>query len=277
MKHPTNAVTSDPPPITAPAPAVPRPEVILVHKQPRHVTSVGLWSAPVLAVQSLYLRMRRSLQPDARRLDEGVVPGPGSPPFRLAVVGESTAVGVSVEGSSGGIAEAIATQLRDQLGRQVEWTVRRAHGSTVQFLRHHIIPQVADDHDLVVLLAGVSDAIGGQSLKDWGIDISAAIQDLAVRNRHVLVAGLPRLEDFPQLPSPLSEFLDRRARDMDAETRRIAAHSDNVTFSSSRHMAPLTPEMFARDGMHLTSAGYAAWAATLVATYFSAPRTVAQF
>ena len=218
-----------------------------MHTRSRDMTTVSLWKAPLLAAQSVWLRARRPLAPKPHAQDHGTVPGPGRPAFRLAVLGESTAVGASTPHHTG-IAEALAAELRDKLGRQVDWTVRRPHGSTVRFIRHHMIPQAANDHDLVVLMAGTSDAIGGESLHDWSIDMAAAIQDLAVRNRHVLVGGIPGLRDYPHLPHPLAEFLDRRAREMDAETARIVAGCDNVTFASSRGICPLEREMFAGTG-----------------------------
>lgn len=242
-----------------------------MHMRTRDPHTVRLWQAPVIAAQALWLRNRRPVLSCAGGLDHGVIPGPGRPSFRLAIVGESTAAGVGVSGHDDGIAGALARRVRDALGREVAWTARGAQGSTVRLTRHHVIPQLDNDYHLVVLLAGVSDVINGETLADWSIDIAAAVEDLAVRNRHVLVAGMPPLRDFPQLPSPLAEFLDRRGQEMDVVTARIASGRDNVTFASSRPPKPLDPTLFAADGMHMTAAGYAGWADALLAEYLASP------
>ncbi|MDO5499718.1 MAG: SGNH/GDSL hydrolase family protein [Propionibacteriaceae bacterium] len=188
------------------------------------------------------------------------MPGGGQPIFRLAVVGDSTAAGVGVDRHDQGVAGIFARTMAERLQRDVEWSANGAVHATLRKIRDQVIPSLPEDLDLVVLLAGVADALYGESLEDWSIDIAAAIEDLAVRHRHVIVAGMPPLKDFPVLPRALAAFLDERGREMDAETARVCAGRGNVTFASSRGPYRIRRELFASDGLHLSEAGYVAWA-----------------
>lgn len=213
-------------------------------------------------------------------------PGPeGEPrPLRLLVVGESTAAGVGVTSHDQGLAGQLATLLADQHQRAVDWAVVGQTGATLRRIRHRLlplVPQVPGDYDLVVLLAGVNDVLGGTAPQSWAADLSAVLDGLGTRlapEGRLVVAGVPPFIHFPSLPNLLAAYLDTRGRRLDVATRAVLAGyveqpappgEDRYSFASARDLMPTggspAPGWFAADGFHPGPVGYAEWARGLAA------------
>ncbi|WP_425309223.1 SGNH/GDSL hydrolase family protein [Ammonicoccus fulvus] len=195
-----------------------------------------------------------------------MVEAPGSPEFKLALVGDSAAAGIGVSTHSLGLGGSLARELAVSTGRRVEWRVFAQSIANVQRIRQRLIPQLPVDHDLVVLIAGMTDALAATPIDEWSIDIGAAIADLAVRHRCLLVVGTPPFAQMPCLPSPLREALDERGRAMDAVTAEFCAGRPGVVFSSGRTLPDETDGFFAVDGFHPSARAYARWARSLART-----------
>lgn len=224
---------------------------------------MNLWTNTLVTAQTMWVRSASLFLPPAAGASEGVVEAPGSPEFKLALVGDSAAAGIGVSTHSLGLAGSLGRELAVTTGRRVEWRVFAQSIANVQRIRQRLIPQVPVDHDLVVLVAGMTDALAPTPLDEWSIDIAAAIEDLAVRHRCLLVAGTPPFARMPCLPSPLRETLDQRGRAMDAVTAEVCASRPGVVFSSSRTLPDGSDGFFAVDGFHPSARAYAQWARTL--------------
>lgn len=226
---------------------------------------MNLWTNTLVAAQTMWVRSASLFLPPPGGPSHGVVEAPGSPEFRLALVGDSAAAGIGVSTHALGLAGSLGRELAVSTGRRVEWRVFAQSTATVQRIRQRLIPQLPVDHDLVVLVAGSTDALQATPLEEWSIDIAAAIEDLAVRHRRVLVAGAPPFADLPCLPSPLAETLDRRALAMDEITAAVCEARPGVVFASSRTVPDETEGLFAVDGFHPSARAYARWARSLAA------------
>lgn len=226
---------------------------------------MSFWTNALVTGQSMWLRSAALFLPPASGPNHGVVDAPGSPAFRLAVVGDSPAAGIGVATHAQGIGGCLARELATTLERRVEWCVHGLATASVQRIRLRLIPRIPVDQDLVVLVAGISDALADTAMDDWSIDIAAAIEDLAVRHRRVLVVGAPPFAQFPCLPSPLSEVLEQRAIAMDEITSAVCEGRPGVTFASSRPMPSETDGLFAVDGFHPSGPAYASWAHRMAA------------
>lgn len=225
---------------------------------------MNLVTNTIVAAQSLWIRSATLFLPAAAGPNHGVVEAVGSPAFRLAVVGDSSAAGIGVSRHALGIAGGMARELAVSTGRRIEWLTLGRPSATLQRIRQYLIPELPVDQDLAVLVAGTSDALADRPLDEWSIDIGAAIEDLAVRHRRVLVAGLPPFAEFPCLPQPLAETLDERASAMDEVTSRVCESRHGVVFAPSRPFFPAeTDGLFAVDGFHPSARAYAQWARLL--------------
>lgn len=229
----------------------------------------GFWRATMAASQLWWLRTALAFHPSAAGPTVGAVDARGLPAYRIAIVGESSAAGVGVASHADGIPGSLARALARSLQRRVEWSVYARPRVSLRRVRQRLIPRVEPGQDLVVLMVGVTEALSATPLEDWSIDAAATIEDLAVRNRRVLVTGIPPFGCFPCVPSPLAEDLDARALAMDAVTEEICLNRPGVTFVPGRgHQisGPVTTDqLFADDGFHASRTAYERWGGMLAA------------
>lgn len=222
-----------------------------------------LFQAPLIAVQSLWVRSMAPCLPAAVGPNDGSVPAPGHPSYRLGVVGESTAASVGAESHEQGIPGALARFVSARTQRRVEWVVFGARNATIRRVREQLVPQLPSDLDLVVLLTGLNDALARVALETWSTDVAATIEDLAVRNRHVVVSGIPPVRGCRSLPEPLVGYLDERAGLMDGITRQICEDRADVTFAANRKLFEAHPDVMFSEGLNPSKQGYELWANSL--------------
>lgn len=219
---------------------------------------------PLIAMQSLFLGPMAPARPVPAGPNTGSVSAPGQPAFRLGVVGESTAASLGVPSHEKGISGVLARALAAGTQRRVDWVAFGSRRATIRRIREELVPQLPADCDLVVLLTGLNDVRSHVSVENWRYDVAATIEDLIVRNRRVLVSGIPPLSTFPALPHPLADYLDERACAMDAVTREVCAARDGVTFAPNRDTFEAHPEcLFAEGEHHSHERCYELWARSL--------------
>lgn len=223
-----------------------------------------LLKTPLIAAQSLWIRSMSPLLPAAGGPNHGSVDAPGHPPYRLGVVGESAAASVGAETHEQGIPGVLARSLAAGTQRRVEWVVFGSRSATITRVRQKLVPLLPADLDLVVLLTGFNDALANVKLEDWSIDIAATIEDLAVRNRHVVVSGIPPPASFPALPQPMAEHVDELSELMDEITQMACADRPGVTFAPNRALFDAHPDvMLAPESINPTPEGYELWATSM--------------
>lgn len=222
-------------------------------------------AAPVLVAQALHVRRVTPRLPGAAGPVDGFVAGRGEP-FRLAVLGESTADGVGAathdEALAGQLARALA---RD--GRAVSWQVVGRTGANAGTVRDELAPLVRPA-DLVLVALGVNDTTELHTATRYRRDLLSLVVTLRRRlgQVDVVLAGVPPMGRFPGLPRPLRDVLAARSAALDTAAAELAR------LPRVLH-APMRPTLlddttFAEDRFHPGPIGYARWAGELADTYF---------
>ncbi len=233
---------------------------------------------PVLAAQGARLMRRVPDVPEAQGARHGVVGAgsaagslsdPASAPFRLLVIGESTAVGVGAPTQRLGLAGQLALALQRRSGRDVQWRVVGRSGFTAAQVRHQLLATLTpraprDAVDLAVVVLGVNDTRGLTRPRQWRQHVQAIVRGVQAQThaRSVLFTGVPRMGDFLGLPWPLRDVLDARSRMLDAALGAAVAELagvDHVPFT-----VRIPPELFCHDGFHPAPEGYRLWAEFLL-------------
>jgi lysophospholipase L1-like esterase len=213
---------------------------------------------PVAAAQGLWLRSTIKVAPPAPGPTRGRAGTTSRPALRIAVVGESTAAGCGVDSHDEGFAGSLARELTARTHRPVDWQVAGQLGATARRIRHRLLPQVDEDLDAAVLLAGGNDVMSRRTPEEWQDDLTAIVDDLTGRAGHVVVAGTPPFALFPAMPATLGRYLSERAAALDEVARRVCASRPCATWVTMPGIPG--PDFFARDRFHLSAVGYRHWA-----------------
>ena len=198
------------------------------------------------------------LAPPATGPTSGTVGAAAGAALRIAVVGDSTAAGSGVERHHEGCTGCLAHEVNLRTGRPVQWQVVGQFGATARRIRHRLLPQLGEDLDVAVLLAGGNDVMNGRSPDQWREDLAAIVEDLAERAAHVLITGMPPFAHFPSLPPELSRAWSGRAATFDDVSRQICA-THPVAMWVTMPGVP-SSDFFASDRFHPSAAGYRRWA-----------------
>lgn len=221
---------------------------------------------PLIAAQGLWLRRRAYRAPVAAGEPQGTA-GEG-PAFRLLALGDSITVGVGLAQLSESLPAQLAVSLSERLGRRVHWQTGGCNGATTRSLPGQIAAHDAalGQADLLLLSIGVNDATGLRPRRAVAADLGCALA--AIRQRSpglpIVLAGLPPLEAFPVLPSPLRQLLGLRSRQIDSLLASLSLAHPGVIHVPM----PLAPQPgeFAADGFHPNAAACSRWAAALAET-----------
>lgn len=219
--------------------------------------------APLLFPQSRVVLSHLPVLPEATGDWSGSVPGrSGEAPLRLLVLGDSTAAGVGVEQLSDGVGGTLATRIAERAGRGVEWTVLARSGATTGEIRRFLLSTaMRREFDIIFVTTGVNDVMQLRTKHAFTTDLGMILEGLeqSSPNAAVLLAGIPRMENFASLPDPLGTILGARAYRLNAGAHHVLGHHPEVV-----HVPPWpirTPGFFARDDFHPSAVGYRAWAA----------------
>ncbi|MFO0734570.1 MAG: SGNH/GDSL hydrolase family protein [Labilithrix sp.] len=218
---------------------------------------------PFAALQGALVRRRTPLLPEAAGDRTGLVDGGPGAALHLAIVGESTAVGVGVEQQRDGLAVGLARAIARVEGRSVAFQIVGESGAPARRVRQLLVA-LRPPIDVVVVVLGVNDVLELTRGSRWSTEIDLLVHDLAAREaREIVFTGVPPLGSIRSLPEPMRSILGARAAYLDALLRRACArtgaHHGDVTF-------PAREELLSRDGFHPSAEGYSFWAEALVAS-----------
>ncbi|WP_309103676.1 SGNH/GDSL hydrolase family protein [Microbacterium sp.] len=214
----------------------------------------------VALAQGMWVRRRIELLPAAAGPMTGIEgSGLASRALEIGILGESTAAGCGVAAHREGFAGALARSLSATAAAPVRWQVVGRHGATASRIRHRLLPRLDGAFDLVVVLAGANDVLSRRSDEEWRDDLTAIVEDLRERSRHVVVAGTPPFATFPTLPRTLGRYLAARGAELDEVSRQICDATPGARFAET-DAGLVDASFFATDGFHPGAHGYERWA-----------------
>lgn len=236
------------------------------------------WSTlPLLLPQALWVRRRTPRFAAPAGAEYGRVEAPGSPDasrapgdatptpaLRLVGLGDSIIAGVGATVAADCLTAQLAREVSVRRGVAVDWhNIGRIGATTTRVLRDLAQRLPAQPADLVLVSVGVNDVTSLRRRSGWAQELRALADLLAAHSPRAttLFLGLPPMQRFPSLPTPLRNSLGMRARLFD-ETL-AATLSGHPT---ARHLPlPLeaSPAMFSGDGFHPSPAAYALIAGAL--------------
>ncbi len=222
---------------------------------------------PVLLAQGRRVRAHALRLPEANGERRGVA-GRGTVSLRVLIVGDSSAAGVGVATQDEALAGQLAHTLAERSGAAVGWQLVASSGHTVQDACEALRASELEPADLLVTAVGVNDVVGQTKTARFlrSLDELHALAVERAGITHAWHCGVPKMGEFPLLPSPLRWVLGRDAAHLDrALARHLAGNSKRL------HLPlPSTPQVtesdsglpegwMARDGFHPGPLGYRNW------------------
>jgi len=174
---------------------------------------------PVAAAQGMWMRSTIKMAPPTA----GPTGGTACPPLRIAVLGESTAAGCGAGRPDDAITGCLARDINARTQWPVHWQEIGQFGATARRIRYWLLPQLAEDLHVAVLLAGGSDVMSRRSPDHWRDNLSVIVDGLTGRADHVVVARIPPFALFSSVPATLGRYLSERAAALDDISRQICA------------------------------------------------------
>ncbi len=186
-------------------------------------------------------------------------------PFSLAMLGESTAVGVGVERQEEGLGFYLAHALSKKMDRAVELQIVGKNGVTLEQIRRSFVDQIAFPVDAVVVILGVNDTTGLTRGSKWASGIASLTHELEARGAGaVLFSPVPPLGRFPSLPRAVRSMLGPRVDYLDAILEDVCGKEGAHYLAAE---LPDAPGVMSHDGFHPSAKGYALWAEALTAAW----------
>lgn len=225
----------------------------LVHR----LALVGL--GPLIILQGAYTRIVTPRLPEPQGERRGRA-GAG-PVLRLLIAGDSGAAGVGVIHQRA----ALSGQLVAALGPSFDlrWELIATSGFTTWNLLRRLEQEPSRTFDVAVISLGVNDVTTAVRVKTW-LDQQVTLVKLLVQRfgvKHIILSGLPPMDQMEALPQPLRWLLALRARRFDT------ARSLALTATLNCEVLPLAisahPDALASDGFHPGWETYRCWAAAL--------------
>ena len=204
--------------------------------------------SPLLVAQALATRRRAPILPEADGPRRGAV-GQGEP-FRLLIVGDSSAAGVGVRMQGQALAGHLTRTLAAGARREVRWQLLARSGITTAQALELVQAEPPDVADVAVAVLGVNDVID-QVPSQRAVAQRAALADWLLAHaqvRHVVFAPLPPMHRFPLLPRPLRWIMGSDARRHDDAMARWAATRADVSHVPIAF--ELGAQQMAADGFH---------------------------
>jgi len=220
-------------------------------------------SLPFVLPQALWTRAR------ARRFSAPKGPLSGfvgnEARLRIVGIGDSIIAGVGAASPQQTLTGQLAQCWSSETTQGVEWHALGRIGATTEGIGRMAAQLPSDDRVAIVLFsAGVNDITALIGARAWLNAVDRLIDGL--REKHpsatIVMLGVPPLDAFPALPTPLRQVLGFRARYFDQRIREhLAARERCLYLPIERQPAA---EEFAADGFHPSARSYAALAAQIV-------------
>ncbi len=216
---------------------------------------------PVMLIQGWWVRRNTPVLPEPVIHKKGQV-GTG-PPFRLLLVGDSSAAGVGAPCAEQSLLGELLALLRKD--HQVTYHMLAETGKTTAEILMDLVDEPAEHHDLVVTALGVNDVTSQVPLNKWSEQQKALINTINSKfsPNQLIMSGLPPVREFPALPWPLNAYMGAYADQLNKMLVQITTAHEGVEFLSLRGYPDEAKA--ATDGFHPGPTVYRLWAQNIVA------------
>jgi lysophospholipase L1-like esterase len=231
--------------------------------KPIYFFALKLLLGPILLWQGKRAREQALRLPDALGERSGMVSATGEKtPFRILVVGDSSAAGVGVGQQSQALACLTASALSKQLQRPVAWQVIAQSGVNTMQALALIGQSVVKTADVVVFSLGVNDVTTQVKAAAYIENTAALWQTVQGKTgaQSAVFCGLPPVHRFPALPQPLRFYLGQRAYWLDAALQAWISKQGQLYCANEKTMNHASVGDMASDGYHPGPRIYAIWA-----------------
>ena len=191
----------------------------------------------------------------AERLPREYAVGDGEP-LRMAVLGDSTAVGVG----AGSLEATLGYRVAKDRQARVTITNLGVSGVTLLDVVRDQLPNLTPGTTLVLVSASANDATHGTSRLALGNALEALLEGFRSRGvQAVVVTTTPNFRTTPALPWVVNRLFERRASALTKAIREGAARHPEVCIADLNQEGTLSEDQYAADGFHPNAAGYAVW------------------
>lgn len=240
------------------------------------MTSAALGGLVLVVAEAVAARMRRYAVPSLGLAVRATVGVPGTPPLRLVLLGDATALGVGVAS----VEETIGGQLAELLAagrRRVDLSSVAVAGSRSPDLA----PQVArallgSRPDVAVILIGAGDATSLRRPGEAAAHLAAAVRRLRDARVEVVVGTCPDLGAARAYAPPLRQvvgWLGRRVARAQAPAAHVAGADVVDLATEAGPVFRADPGAMCFDGFHPSADGYRVWAHALYPAVAAAARS----
>lgn len=238
------------------------------------VATGAVGTAALLAVEALLARNRQYAQPHFDMAIRATVGPADSPPLRLVLLGDSSALGVGVDRLDDTVGGHLARLLAGE-DRPNGQGARRVHLSSVGVSGSRSVDlatQVArallgQRPDIAVILIGANDVTGGRRPAESAVHLAAAVRRLRDADVEVVVGTCPDLGAARAFAPPLRQVIGWLGR----RTARAQAGAVLTAGGTVVDLATETGPVFradagtlCHDGYHPSADGYRVWAHALL-------------
>jgi lysophospholipase L1-like esterase len=187
------------------------------------------------------------------------------PHHRIIGVGDSIVAGVGTYSPDHTITAQLAMCWQLETGCATEWTAHGKIGARIGRIKRIVESLERDDRATLVLISvGVNDITSLTAVDEWIAVLASLVTIVQERfpQARIALLGIPPLELFPALPSPLKYILGWRATDFDRAARRYAESRPGVSYVPINRRPK--PEEFSSDGFHPSAESYSILAREIV-------------
>jgi lysophospholipase L1-like esterase len=217
--------------------------------------------AVILGAEALYA----VLHPAPRQTEfdpSGVFGDPSHPPFRVAVLGDSSVTAPGVAGPEEIWVNIVSRRIAEE--RRVTLRSWAVSGSRAEdLLRDQLKPAIAFDPDMFLVSVGANDVIHGVGIRLFESRLDELVARLTETRALVILSGVGDIGTIPRLKPPLRNLMTQRSARFDRVHHRVAARR-------GAHVVPhrnddptiwyTDQDLWSADKFHVSAAGHRRWA-----------------